>query len=50
MHGNYVLVDDFTASGALEIETVREEQGNLVYSTAAADASWSIRSYNPSKN
>jgi hypothetical protein len=36
-HGNYVLVDDFAASDALEIETVREEQGNLVYSTAAGE-------------
>jgi hypothetical protein len=34
-HGKYVLVDDFAASGALEIESFREEQGNLVYCTAS---------------
>lgn len=36
-HGNYALVDDFIDSDALQIETVREEHGNLVYCTASGE-------------
>lgn len=37
-NGNYVLIDDFIASGTLELQTVREEHGNLVYSSASGES------------
>lgn len=36
-HGNYELVDDFIDLDTLQIETVREEHGNLVYCTASGE-------------
>jgi hypothetical protein len=36
-HGNYALVDDFIDLDTLQIETVREEHGNLVYCTASGE-------------
>jgi len=35
VNGRYTLVDDFTASGSLDIHNVRDENGSLVYCTAS---------------
>ena len=37
-HGSYTLVDDFITANPWGFETVREENGNLIYSTAAGEA------------
>jgi hypothetical protein len=36
-HGNYTLVDDFVMADAWGVETVQEDNGNLVYSTASGE-------------
>jgi|HubBroStandDraft_5_1064220.scaffolds.fasta_scaffold16113_3 hypothetical protein len=36
-HGTYTLVDDFTSADPWGIQSVREDHGNLIYSTASGD-------------